>query len=103
MASNLITSWQTAGEKVEAVKDFLFLGSKITEGCDFSHELRMPASLKKSYDRPRLKSRDTTLLTKISRVKAMIFLVVMYGCESWKSEAEHRRTDALKLWSWRDS
>ena len=103
MASGPITSWQIEGEKVETITDFIFLGSKITEGCDFSHELRMPASLKKSYDRPRLKSRDTTLLTKISRVKAMIFLVVMYGCESWKSEAEHRRIDALKLWSWRDS
>ena len=103
MASGPITSWQIEGEKVETITDFIFLGSKITEGCDFSHELRMPASLKKSYDRPRLKSRDTTLLTKISRVKAMIFLVVMYGCESWKSKAEHRRIDALKLWSWRDS
>ena len=98
MASRSITSWQIEGEKVETMTDFIFLDSKITEGCDFSHELRMPASWKKSYDKPRLKSRDTTL---ISRVKAMIFLVVMYGCESWMSEAEHQRIDAFKLWCWR--
>ena len=97
MASGPITSWQIEGEKVETMTDFIFLDSKITEGCDFSHELRMPASWKKSYDKPRLKSRDTTLLTKISRVKAMIFLV-MNGCESWMSEAEHQRIDAFKLW-----
>ena len=53
MASGPITSWQIEGEKVETITDFIFLGSKITEGCDFSHELRMPASLKKSYDKPR--------------------------------------------------
>ena len=67
MAFGPITSWQIEGEKVETMTDFIFLDSKITEGCDFSHELRMPASWKKSYDKPRLKSRDTTLISRDQR------------------------------------
>ena len=74
MASGPITSWQIEGEKVETMTDFIFLDSKITEGCDFSHELRMPASWKKSYDELSiLKSRDITLLLKVPILKAMVF------------------------------
>ena len=101
MATGPITSWQIEEEKLEVVTDFIFLGSKITVDSDCSHEIKTLAPWKKSYDKPRLKSRDTTLLTKISRVKAMIFLV-MNGCESWTiKKAECRRIDPFELWCWR--
>ena len=86
MASNLITSWQTAGEKVEAVKDFLFLGSKITADGDCSHEIKRHLLLGRkamtNLDNI-LKSRGITLPTKAHLVKIMVFLVVMYGCKTW--------------------
>ena len=81
MASGPITLWQLEGEKVEAVTNFIFLGSKITVDSDCSHEIKMLAPLKKTYLDNILKSRDITLLTKIGIVKAMAFPVVMYGCE----------------------
>ena len=86
MASGPITSWQIDGETVEAVADFIFLGSKITADGDCSHEIKKTLTpWKESYDQPRriLKSRDITLPTKVHLVKAMVFLVVMYGCENW--------------------
>ena len=93
MASGPITSWQTDGETVERVTDFIFLGSKITADGDCSHEIKKTlAPWKKSYDQPAaaaanldsiLKSRDITLPTKVRLVKAMVFPVVMCGCESW--------------------
>ena len=91
MAFNPITSWQIHGGKVETVTNFIFLGSKITKIKD--------TPWKKSYDKPSvLKSKDTTWLTKVCMVKAMVFPKVMYGCESWTIEkAEHQRTDAFKL------
>ena len=93
MASNLITSWQTAGEKVEAVKDFLFLGSKITVDSDCSHEIKKHLLLGRKVMTNLdsiLKSRDITLTTKVCLVKAMVFPVVMYGCESWTiKKVEH--------------
>ena len=86
MASSPITAWQIEGEKVEIVTDFLFLGSKITSNDDCSHEVRRRLLLGRkalpNLDSV-LKSRDVTLLTKVSIVKAIVFLVVMYGCESW--------------------
>ena len=85
MASSPITSWQIDGKTMETVTDFIFLGSKIPADCDCSHEIKTFAPWKKSYDKVRhiLKSRDITLPTKVRLVKAMIFPVVMYGCESW--------------------
>ena len=86
MASGTITSWQIEGEKVEIVTDFLFLGSKITENGDYSHENRRQLLLRRKVMRNLdsvLKSRDITLSTKVCIVKAMVFPVVMYGCESW--------------------
>ena len=86
MASGPITSWQIEGEKVETVADFIFLGSKITVDGDFSHEIKRHMLLgKKAMTNldSILKSRDITLSTKVLLVKAMVFLVVMYGCESW--------------------
>ena len=93
--------WKT----VETMRDFIFLGSKITAGVDCSHEIKRPLLLERkamtNLDNI-LKSRDITLLTKVHLVKAMAFLVVMYGCESWTiKKAEHRRTDAFELWCWR--
>ena len=86
MASSPITSWQIEGEKLEKVTDFIFLGSKITADSDYSHEIKRHLLLGKkamtSLDRV-LKSRDITLLTKVRIVKAMVFPVVIYGCESW--------------------
>ena len=90
MASCPITSWQIDGVTAETVTDFIFGGTKITADGDCSHEIKRP--WKKSYDRHKsiLKSRDITLPTKVCLVKAMIFLVVMYGCESWTiKKAEH--------------
>ena len=105
MASGPITSWQIDGEKVETMTDFLFLGSKITADSDCSHEIKRHLLLgRKSMTNLDniLKSRDITLLTKIHIVKAMVFPVAMYRCESWTiKKAECRRTDAFKLWCWR--
>ena len=100
MASGPITSWEIDGETVETVPDFILGGSKITAGGDCSHEIKKTlASWKKSYDPPRdriLKSRDITLLTKVHVVKAMVFPVVMHGCESWTvKKAECQRIDAF--------
>ena len=105
MVSGPITSWQIEGEKVEVVTDFLFLGSKITVDGDCSHEIRRRLLLGRkamtNLDNV-LKSRNVTLPTKVRIVKAMVFPVVMYSCESWTvKKAEHRRTDAFKLWCWR--
>ena len=101
MASSPITSWQIEGAKVEAVTDFLFLGSKVTAHSDCSHEIRRQLLLGRkammNLDGV-LKSRDTTLLTKVCIVKAMVFPVVMYGCESWAvKKAECQRIDAFEL------
>ena len=100
LASIPITSWQIVGEKVEAVSDFIFLGSKITVDCDCSHEIKRCLLLKRkamtNLDSI-LKSRDITLPTKVYTVKAMVFPVVMYGPESWTiKKAEYQRTDIFK-------
>ena len=105
MASDSITSWQIDGETVETVADFIFLGSKITADGDCSHEIKRPLLLGRKVMTnldSMLKSRDITLPTKVCLVKAMVFPVVMYGCESWTiNKAEHRRIDAFELWYWR--
>ena len=105
VASDPITSWQIKEEKVEAVTDFLFLGSKITVDGDCSHEIKrhlLPGKKAMTNLDSILKSRDFTLPTKFPLVKAMAFPVVVYGCESWTTKkAEHQRTDALELWWWR--
>ena len=104
MASSPITSWQIKGEKVEAVTYFPFLGSKITADSDFIHEIKTLDPWKKSYDKIRhlFKSRNITLLTKVHRIKAVVFPLVMYRCENWTiKKAEHRSTDAFELWYWR--
>ncbi|XP_069406683.1 zinc finger protein 667-like isoform X3 [Ovis canadensis] len=105
MASGPITSWQIDGETVETVADFIFLGSKITADGDCSHEIKrrllFGRKVMTNLD-SRFKSRDITLPTKVCLVKAMVFPVVMYGCESWTvKKAEHRRIDAFELWCWR--
>ena len=102
MASGPITSWEIHGETVETVSDFIFLGSKITADDDFSHEIKRCLLLERkvmtNLDRI-FKSRDITLPTKVRLVKAMVFPVVMYGCESWTvKKAERRRIDAFELW-----
>ena len=95
MASGPITSWEIDGETVETVSDFIFGGSKITADGDCSHEIKRRLLLER-------KSRDITLPTKVRLVKAIVFPVVMYGCESWTvKKAEHRRIDAFELWCWR--
>ena len=102
MASGPITSWQLDGETVETAADFILGGSKITADGDCSHEMLTP--WKESYDQPSsiLKSRNITLPTKVCLVKAMVFPVVMYGCESWTlKKAECRRIDTFELWCWR--
>ena len=105
MASGPITSWEIDGEKVETVSDFIFLGSKITADGDCSHEIKRPLLLGRKVMTNLdsiLKSRDTALSTKVRLVKATVFPVVMYGCESWTvKKAECRRTDAFELWCWR--
>ena len=105
MASGPITSWQTDGEKVETVADFIFGGSKITADGDCSHEIKRHLLLGRKVMTNLdsiLKSRDITLSTKVHLVKAMVFPVVMYGCESWTiKKAEHRRINAFELWCWR--
>ena len=102
MASSPITSWQVDGETMETVTDFILRGSKITADGDCSHEIKRHLLLARkamtNLDSI-LKSRDITLPTKIHLVKAMVFPVVMYGCESWTiKEAEHQRIDAFELW-----
>ena len=102
MASGPITSWQIDGETMETVTDFIFWGSKITADGDCSHEIKrhllFGRKVMTNLDSI-LKSRDITLPTKVHLVKAMVFPIVMYGCESWtKRKAEHRRTDAFELW-----
>ena len=103
MVSGPITSWD--GEILETVADFIFLGSKITTDGDYSHEIKRHLLLGRkamaNLDSI-LKSRDITLLTKVPLVKAMVFPVVMYGCESWAiTKAERQRIDAFELWCWR--
>ena len=105
MASGPITSWQIDGERVETVADFIFLGSKVTADgvCSnvIKRHLLFGRKVMTNLDSI-LKSRDITLPTKVHLVKAMIFPVVMYGCESWTlKKAEHRRIDAFELWCWR--
>ena len=102
MASSPITSWQIDGE---TVSDFIFLGSKITADGDCSHEIKrcllLGSKVMANLDSI-FKSRDMTLPTKVHLVKAMVFPVVMYGCESWTiKKAEHQRIDAFELWRWR--
>ena len=114
MASSPITSWEIDGETVETVSDFIFGGSKITVDGDCSHKIkRLDCSreIKRCFLLERkvmtnldsiFKSRDITLPTKVRLVKAMVFPVVMYGCESWiVKKAEHQRIDAFELWCWR--
>ena len=102
MASGPITSWQMDGKTMEIVRDFIFLGSKITADGDCSHEIKRCLLLgKKVMTNPDsvLKSRDITLPTKVCLVKAMVFLVVMYGCENWTiKKSRHPRTDAFEPW-----
>ena len=105
MASSPITSWQIDGETMETVKDFILLGSEITADGDCSHEIKRRLLLGRNTMTNldgTLKSRDITLPTNIRLVKAMVFPVVMYGCESWTvKKAEHQRIDAFQLWCWR--
>ena len=105
MASGPITSWQIYGETMETVTDFIFLGSKITADGDCSHDIKRCLLLGREAMRNLdsiLKSRDITLPTNVHIVKAMVFPVVMYGCESWTiKEAACWRTDAFNLWCWR--
>ena len=102
MASGPITSWQIDGENVEKASDFIFLGSKINTDDDCSHEIKRRLLLGRiamSNLDSVLKSRDITLPTKVCLVKAMVFPVVMYGCESWTiRKAEHQSIDAFELW-----
>ena len=101
MASGLTTSWEIDGETVETVADFIFLDSKITADGDFSHEIKRRLLLGRKVMTNLdgiFKSRDITLPTSVRLVKAMVFPVVMYGCESWTvKKAEYRRMDAFKL------
>ena len=105
MTSGPITSWEIDGETVETVSDFILWGSKITADGDCSHEIKTHLLLGRKVMTNLdsiLKSRDITLPTKVHLVKAMVFPVVMYGCESWTvKKAERQRTDAFELWSWR--
>ena len=105
MASSSITSWQIDGKTMETVTDFIFLGSKITADGDCSHEIKRRLLLgRKAMTNldSTLESRDITLPEKVHLVKAMIFPVVMYGCESWTiKKAEHQRIDASELWCWK--
>ena len=105
MASGLITSWQIDGETMGTVTGFIYLGSRITLDGDCSHEIKRHLLLgRKAMTTLEsvLKSRDITLQTKVRLVKAVVFLVLIYGCESWTiKKAEHPRTDAFELWCWR--
>ena len=102
MVSSPIISWQADGETIETVRDFIFLSSKITADGNCSHEIKRRLLLgRKTMTNldSILKSREITLPPKVRPVKAMVFPVVMYGCESWTiNKAEHRRTDAFALW-----
>ena len=104
MVSGPITSWEIHGETVETVSDLIFLGSKITADGDCGHEIKRRLFLGRkviiNLDSI-VKSRDITLSTRVCLVKAMVFPVVMYRCESWTvKNAEHRRIDAFELWCW---
>ena len=105
MASGRITSWEIDGETMETVTDFIFGGSQITADGDCSHEIKRHLLIERKVMTNLdsiLKSRDISLPTKVHLVKAMVFSVVMYGCESWTvKKAEHRRIDAFELWCWR--
>ena len=105
MASGPITSWEIDGEIVETVSDFIFLGSRITADGDCNHEIKRRLLLGRKVMTNQdsiLKSRDITLSTKVRLVKAMVFPLVMYGCESWTiQKAECQRIDAFELWCWR--
>ena len=105
IASSPITSCHTDGETVETMADFIFLGSKITTDGDCSHEIKRYLLLGRKVMtnlESILKSRDITLSTKVHLIKAMVFPVVMYGCESWTvKKAEHLRIDDFELWCWR--
>ena len=105
MASGPITSWEIDGETVVTVSDFIFLGSKITADGDCSHEIKrrllLGSKVMTNLDSI-FRSRDITLLTKFHPVKAMVFPVIMYGCESWTvKKAERQSIDAFELWCWR--
>ena len=105
MVSSPITSWETDGETVETVSDFILGGSKITADGDWSHDIKrcllLGRKVMTNLDSI-FKSRDITLSIKVHLVKAMVFPAVMYGCESWTvKKAEHRRIDAFELWCWR--
>ena len=102
MASGPITSWQIDGETVETVTDFILGGSKITADGDCSHEIKRHSLEEKFKLDSILKSRDISLPTKVHLVKALVFPIVMYGCESWIiKKAECQRIDAFELWCWR--
>ena len=105
MASGPITSWEIDGETVETVSDFIFWGSKITANGNCSHEIKRHLLLGRKVMTNLdgiLKSRDIILPTKVHLVKAMVFPLVTYGCESWTvKKSEHRRIDAFELWCWR--
>ena len=105
MATGPISSWQIDGETVETVSDFIFLGSKIIAECDCSHEIKRRLLLGRKVMTNLdsiFKSRDITLPTKVHLVKAVVFPVVMYGCEGWTvKKAEYRRIDVFELWCWR--
>ena len=105
MASGPVSSWQIDGETVETVSDCIFLGFKITADGDYSHEIRRCLLLGRKFMTNLdiiFKSRDITLPTNVRLVKAMVFPVVMYGCESWTvKKAERQRIDAFELWCWR--
>ena len=105
MAFSLITSWQTDGETMETVTDFIFLGNKITADGDCSHEIKICLLLgRKAMTNLEsiLKMRDITLPRKVCVVRAMVFPAVMYGCESWTiRKSECQRIDAFELWCWR--
>ena len=107
LASGPITSWHKNGEKVEAMTDFIFLSSKITADGDCSFEIKRCLLLgRKAMTNldSILKSKGITLLTKVPIIKVIVFLVVMYGCESWTiKKAEHQKLDAFKVWCCRDS
>ena len=105
MASSSITSWQIDGERVKTAADLIFLGSKITADVDCSHEIKRRLLLGRKVTTNLdsiVKSRDITLATNVRLVKAMVFPVVTYGCESWTvKKAERQRIDAFELWCWR--
>ena len=104
MASGPITSWQMDGEAMDTLTDFILGGFKITADGNCRHEIKRCLTLEESYDQPRqhIKKQRHYLSTKVHLVKAMVFPVVMYGCESWTlKKAEHQRIDAFKLWCWR--